>query len=986
MKKRVITLVITFVFLLCCLPVSADKIFDFNKASFWHGGEFTKDGIIVSNPVDSSQEEGVYHLLDFTSKIPLYKNTMYTLSFEICANMDSSSTISARASFSYAHNDILMTVSGISTENHHISVPFASGSEGYFGLCFYLLGESEETTFNVKNITLTEGSYKPISMNVSGKSNLYIPETGYISYPYYAITTDYQNFALSLLDGKIQVEGELPQGVSFNSSTFAVTVTPDAFEGDSFYLKAYPSDGSNLTSNIFKVTLTKNLISNGDFENSTDDMWDLSNVSIQNEDSNNFVLLNTIPLGAETYTASLTSNYNYYLTSGSLYTLRAKVKSSKDFVSSTPVVSSFFDGTAVSFNISDIGTENWQEIICGFVPQSSGIYDLVLNFESSDSRPVFVDDISFSADTLKPSKILFSLPKHISAPTSDYLYMPILMQSVDQLSNPVSDIPVASVFPDNTGVSVSDNTLIVSSWASEGVYLIKAETPSGAKGTYNLIINKKSIGGGDFEHSTFDNYWITAPPSVFSINSFYNGTKPKEGSCFGILYMNGNVSALLSSSVGRYDKGKSYVFNADVFKNYSDIDTMVTVLIAGTQSSSFEESIVVGQFLLSSEYSTVTRVFTPSESVTGRLMIAFNTPEEHDSQVILLDNIKITPAEVNAQSVFIYGSPFVERMVSGTYSFSSNFGGTDASTFRWLVSTDKNGVFLPISGETSDELSVTENLNGKYIKFEVTPVSLEGPVSGASATSPAIEIGKQIPDYSSYVPDTITPTPEETPHPPSLDETDKIPSEIYLNPVDLFYFEQFTDSIYYFDMVGHWAENDVKLMSSAGITNGRNDQLFFPNDYITRAEFSAFLIRSFNLAPLYYTGNFSDVKQWQWYSGVVETVYKYQLAQGLGNGIFGPELPLTREQMAVMIMRAYKKSGASIPENSQDVNFNDNTKISVWAKEAINNAVALGILIGNEDNTFAPARYASRAETLTAIKRMIITIYQNTSKNSHNNI
>ena len=42
--------------------------------------------------------------------------------------------------------------------------------------------------------------------------------------------------------------------------------------------------------------------------------------------------------------------------------------------------------------------------------------------------------------------------------------------------------------------------------------------------------------------------------------------------------------------------------------------------------------------------------------------------------------------------------------------------------------------------------------------------------------------------------------------------------------------------------------------------------------------------------------------------------------------------------------------------------------------------IALGILIGNEDNTFAPERHATRAETLTAIKRMIITIYQNTSK------
>ncbi len=985
MKQKVISLLIVTIFLLSGLPVCADKIFDFNEASFWRGGEFTKDGIIISNPVDSSQEEGVYHLLDFTSKIPLYKNTMYTLSFEICGNMDSASSISAIASFSYELNDILMTVSGISTENQHISIPFASGSEGYFGLSFYLLGESEESSFIMKNITLKEGSYKPISMNVSGKADLYIPNTGQISYPYYAVTTDFQNNTLSLLDGKIQPDGDLPSGVSFNPSTFAITVTPEASDGDFFYLKAYPSDGSNLKSNTLKVTLTKNMISNGNFENPTDDAWDLSYASIESENSNHFISLNTYPVGADLYTASLASNHNYYLEEGLLYTLYAKVKSSNDFISSVCSVSSSFDGTSVSFNLSNVGTDNWQEIVCAFIPPKSGIYDFVINFSSEDSRPVFIDDIVFIEDTLSPSNILFSLPKHICVPESDYLYMPIAMQCVDQLGTPVSDIPIASVFPDDTGVSVTDTTLIVSSWAKEGVYRINASSNSGAKGVYNIIIDKKSIGGGDFEHLVSDNFWITAPPSEFTVNSVFNGTKAREGSYFGTLFMNGSVSALLSSSVGRYDKGSSYVFNADMFKNYSDIDTVVTVLIAGTQSSSFDESIVVGQFSLSNEYSTVTRVFTPSESVTGRLMIAFNTPQEHDSQVVLLDNISITPAKVYADAVFIYGSPFVERMVSGTYSFSSNFNGTNASTFKWLVSSEKNGVFLPIPGETADELSITENLNGKYIKFEVTPVSLEGPVSGASATSPAIEIGKQIPDYSTYIPETPIP-PEEEPTSPSDTTTEEKPSAIYLNPVDLFYFEQFSSSVYYFDMVGHWAESDVKLMSAAGITNGRNDQLFFPNDYVTRAEFSAFLIRSFNLAPLYYTGGFSDVKQWQWYSGAIETVSKYQFAQGLGNGLFGPELPLTREQMAVMLMRAYKKSAAKLPETPQALTFKDNEKISSWAKEDISNAVSLGILFGNEDNSFAPNRYATRAETLTAIKRMIVTIYQNIAQNQPSGI
>ena len=159
-------------------------------------------------------------------------------------------------------------------------------------------------------------------------------------------------------------------------------------------------------------------------------------------------------------------------------------------------------------------------------------------------------------------------------------------------------------------------------------------------------------------------------------------------------------------------------------------------------------------------------------------------------------------------------------------------------------------------------------------------------------------------------------------------------------------------------------------MSAADIVNGRGNMLFAPDDLITRAEFSAILIRSFSLAPLYYTGGFSDVKTSNWYSGVVETVTKYNIANGVGEGRFAPDSPLTREQLAAMIMRALSLTGVKITP-SVPLKFSDSADISTWAKSDAEAAAQIGLITGFPDNTFAPKRNCTRAEAAVLIKRMI---------------
>jgi len=408
------------------------------------------------------------------------------------------------------------------------------------------------------------------------------------------------------------------------------------------------------------------------------------------------------------------------------------------------------------------------------------------------------------------------------------------------------------------------------------------------------------------------------------------------------------------------------------------LTTIATVLIDNVYSESFDDNLILNQFEIKNDDLVTKIVFTPTQTITGNLMIAFNTPEEHDSQIVLIDNIKIPDALSETKNVYISGLPYSDKNITGKYKFTANFDTADISTFRWLMSATIDGVYMPITGQTSQTLSVTSDMVDMYIKFEVTPISLVGAVMGKSVTSAPVKIGI----YSSGSSEVEeTPVEVETP----VDENNqpnnpadggsgndgKPKSELQV--IDLRNIKISSSTTSFVDMNNHWALNDVSLMTAAGIVNGRGDGLFAPSETITRAEFSAFLIRAFRLAPLYYTEKFQDVNSWDWYSGVVETVSKYGIALGTSENVFSPNLPLTREQMVVMLMRAYNKSAVILPKD-QSLNYTDAYNISSWATQDIGLASYLGIINGTLTGSFEPKRNATRAEAIVAIKRMIYSV------------
>ena len=154
-------------------------------------------------------------------------------------------------------------------------------------------------------------------------------------------------------------------------------------------------------------------------------------------------------------------------------------------------------------------------------------------------------------------------------------------------------------------------------------------------------------------------------------------------------------------------------------------------------------------------------------------------------------------------------------------------------------------------------------------------------------------------------------------------------------------------------------------MATTGIVSG-NKGKFNPDKAVTRAEFIKLLAAAKGLEPANpEKPTFSDVPAKAWYYGYVEAAAQAGIVKG-EKGKFLPEQLISREEMAVMVMRALKL------DNSEKVelDFKDKNKITPWAEEAVAQAVDMGFLNG-KDGYFKPQDKAVRAEAAVFIFRVL---------------
>ena len=171
---------------------------------------------------------------------------------------------------------------------------------------------------------------------------------------------------------------------------------------------------------------------------------------------------------------------------------------------------------------------------------------------------------------------------------------------------------------------------------------------------------------------------------------------------------------------------------------------------------------------------------------------------------------------------------------------------------------------------------------------------------------------------------------------------------------------------------GKWYSRAVLYNKRKAIMKG--DTLFFrPEDSITRAEFVTVLSRMTNATTSIYKADpFSDVDINSWYGKAVAWAKGNDIVNGYNVDSFGPDDPITREQMCVILANLIDRYHVVLPEG-EDKTFADADEISCWAKDPVAECAGFGIVSGMEHNSFRPSEHATRAQ----IARLIYNLNRN---------
>lgn len=169
----------------------------------------------------------------------------------------------------------------------------------------------------------------------------------------------------------------------------------------------------------------------------------------------------------------------------------------------------------------------------------------------------------------------------------------------------------------------------------------------------------------------------------------------------------------------------------------------------------------------------------------------------------------------------------------------------------------------------------------------------------------------------------------------------------------------------YYGSVWYANNHDPLLM------NGVSADSFDPKGNLTRAAIVTVLYRLEGSPATAAASEFNDVPANQWYSDAVAWAVKYGITNGYGDGRFGPDDPITREQLAVFLYRYAKSRNIIVPAYGK-LPQSDASKIDSWALDAMTWAYSKGI-IEEVEGMLAPVDKALRHMIATALTRFCVS-------------
>lgn len=176
-----------------------------------------------------------------------------------------------------------------------------------------------------------------------------------------------------------------------------------------------------------------------------------------------------------------------------------------------------------------------------------------------------------------------------------------------------------------------------------------------------------------------------------------------------------------------------------------------------------------------------------------------------------------------------------------------------------------------------------------------------------------------------------------------------------------------TSGVGFTDIENVFSKDAIIDLSNRGIITGVSADRFEPEKTISRAEFTALIVRMTGLkSSRPYDGKFKDVSPNDWFFPELQTAWEYQFIGGLSPTKFGPNEEITREQAAVIIYRLFRTN-----QTGPALTYRDANTIAEYARPAVQYLLQKGIVNGFEDNTFRPKKVLTRAEAAAIIHRFI---------------
>ena len=159
-----------------------------------------------------------------------------------------------------------------------------------------------------------------------------------------------------------------------------------------------------------------------------------------------------------------------------------------------------------------------------------------------------------------------------------------------------------------------------------------------------------------------------------------------------------------------------------------------------------------------------------------------------------------------------------------------------------------------------------------------------------------------------------------------------------------------------------WFANGVDYVSQKGLMSGTGTGTFAPNTALTRGMLVTILYQMAGAPEVTGTCPFRDVAAGSYYEKAAIWAAENGLVSGYENGCFGPNDPVTREQLAAILYRYAQYRGLDVSQTGSIGGFADNSSVSGYARTAMAWANGAGLISGMGDNTLAPRGTATRGQ------------------------